>query len=67
MAISAHQRWVIVFIYDLSFPMWRHVLGFGYLILYLRLFKTLMFYFLFHLWVFVSLFSGLLLPFLCLK
>jgi hypothetical protein len=47
--------------------MWRHVLGFGYLILYLRLFKTLMFYFLFHLWVFVSLFSGLLLPFLCLK
>jgi hypothetical protein len=39
-------------------------LGFSYLVLYLHLFKALMF---FHLQVFASLLSGVLLPFLCLK
>jgi hypothetical protein len=43
-AISARRRWVIASIYDLSSPMWRHVLGFGYLILYLRLFKAPLFF-----------------------
>jgi hypothetical protein len=34
-AISAHWRWVVVSIFSLSYPMWCHVLGFGYIILYL--------------------------------
>jgi hypothetical protein len=39
-AISAHRQWVLVSIYGLSSPMCRHVLGLGYLVLYLRLFKA---------------------------
>jgi hypothetical protein len=41
--------------------------GFGYLVLYLRLFKAPLFFFLFHLRVYASLLSGFLVPFLCLK
>jgi hypothetical protein len=44
-AISARWRWVVVYIYGLSSPMWRHVLGFGYLVLYLRLFKAPLLFF----------------------
>jgi hypothetical protein len=40
--------------------MWPHVLGFGYLVLYLRLFKAPLF---FHLRVFVLLLSEVLLLF----
>jgi hypothetical protein len=43
-AISAHRRWVVVSIYGLSSPMCRHVLGFGYLVLYLRIFKAHLFF-----------------------
>jgi hypothetical protein len=60
-AISARRWWVIVSIYVLSSPMWCHIFGFGYLILYLRLFKAPLF---FHLRVFASLLSGFLLFFM---
>jgi hypothetical protein len=62
-AVSARLRWVVVSVYGLSSTMWRHVLGFGYLVLYLRLFKAPVFSFLFHLRVFASLLSGFLLLF----
>jgi hypothetical protein len=65
--ISTHRRWFVISIYDTSSPMWCHVLGFGYLVLYLCLFKTPLFSFLFCLRVFASLLSGIFLPFLCLK
>jgi hypothetical protein len=42
-------------------------LGFGYMVLYLHLLKAPLFSFPFHLRDFVSLLSGVLLPFLCLK
>jgi hypothetical protein len=63
-AVSAHWWWFIVSVYGISSHMWCHVLDYGYLILYLRLFKAPLF---FHLWVFASLLSGVLLTFLCLK
>jgi hypothetical protein len=62
--ISARRRWVVASICGISSPMWRHILGFVYLVLYLRLFKAPL---LFHLRVFASLLSGVLLPFLYLK
>jgi hypothetical protein len=43
-AISTRRPWVIVSIYGLSSPMCRHVLGLGYLVLYLRLFKAPLFF-----------------------
>jgi hypothetical protein len=39
-AISAHRWWIVASMYGLSSPMWYHVLGFGYLILYLCLFSA---------------------------
>jgi hypothetical protein len=39
-AISARWWWVVVSMYDISSPMWCHVLGFGYPILYFCLFKA---------------------------
>jgi hypothetical protein len=62
-AILAYWWWVIVSSYGLSSPMCHHVLGFGYLVMYLRLFKAPLFFtsvFLPHLVVFCS-------HFLCLK
>jgi hypothetical protein len=56
-AISAHWRWVVVFIYDISSPMWCHILSFGYLILYLRLFKARLFFLFFFTSEFLSHFS----------
>jgi hypothetical protein len=43
--------------------MWRHILGFDYLVLYLRLFKAPLILFLFYLRVFASLLSEFLLSF----
>jgi hypothetical protein len=43
-AISTRRRWVVVSIYDIYSPMCHHVLGFGYLVLYLRLFKAPLFF-----------------------
>jgi hypothetical protein len=42
-AISAHRRWVVVSIYGLSSTMCCHVLGFGYLVLYLLFLNHLYF------------------------
>jgi hypothetical protein len=39
------RRWVVVSIYGISSPMWRHVLGFSYLVLYLCLFKAPLLFF----------------------
>jgi hypothetical protein len=62
-ATSAHRRWVVASIYGIS-SMWCHILSFGYLIMYLCLFKAPLF---FHLWVFALLLSGVLLPFYAWK
>jgi hypothetical protein len=43
-AISARRRWVVVSVYGLSSPMSCHILGFGYPVLYLRLFKAPLFF-----------------------
>jgi hypothetical protein len=56
-ALSACRQWVVVFIYDIPSHMWCHVFSFWLPDSVSAL------YFLFHLWVFASLLSEVLLPF----